>query len=157
MVVAMLALIIAMAGVLCAPAAAVPADRAIPGGRYVISIGRLHDVGAMYVARTKPLLRAGSTIGFDLSGCYPDHSDAAVEVDLRGLYIHPDGRFRLRRVVKFYGGGVAEIWHVQGLFSSSTFAHGTVWGEYTDPPQCRVPSKRALHFKAGYDGQGYYH
>jgi hypothetical protein len=111
----------------------------------------------MHVARTKPLLRAGSTIGFDLSGCYPDHSDAVVEVDLRGLYIHPDGRFRLRRVVKFYEGDVAEIWHVQGLFSSSTFAHGTVWGGYTDPPQCRVRSTLPRHFTATYDGQGYYH
>jgi hypothetical protein len=140
----------------CAPAGAAPADSVIRGGRYVISIGRIHDAGEMYLARTKPVLRAGSTIGFELSGCEQDHSVAVVEVDLRGTYIHPDGRFRLRKVVKFYGGGVAEIWHVQGLFSSSTFAHGTVWG-HTAPARCRVRSKRPLHFKASYDGQGYYH
>jgi hypothetical protein len=82
----------------------------------------------MYVARTKPLLRAGSAIGFEIAGCTEDEGTAVIDIDLRGLYVHPDGRFRLRRVVKFYGGGVAEIWHVQGLFSSSTFAHGTVGG-----------------------------
>jgi hypothetical protein len=120
----------------------------------VVSTRQGSNVGELYMARTKPIMRAGSTIGLELHGCLAD-ADVEVEINLTHTYIHLDGHFRLREVVTDYGGGVAEIWHVDGRFTSPGFARGMVWGFDENRRTCRVTSKHPLRFSARYDGQGY--